>query len=271
MSRSDSFVLPRAPLAAAGCSADADAERRRRRRSRRPSRSSTAAAVASSRSRASSASAARSRPQEDRRRRRRDRRAASSPRRSSAAAASSAGADLIRIAAAEVDAQAREAEANAAQIEARLGIAGGGRFDVERVPEVANATRRARAGAQADFERARRRSIDGKLLSQAEFDQRRAQIEAGRAAVRRRAATAPSSSTRRCWPRARASTLAQQGARRHRRARAVRRRRRRALRLGRRLRHPRHQGRVGDAHRPAARRADGARAVRLGGRRRAAR
>ena len=51
-----------------------------------------------------------------------------------------AGADLVRIAPAEAEAQAAEAEANVAQIEARLGLGGGAAtFDVDRVPEVANA------------------------------------------------------------------------------------------------------------------------------------
>ena len=44
------------------------------------------------------------------------------------------GGDLVRIAAVEAEAQAREAQANAAQIEARLGIANGAAFDAERVP-----------------------------------------------------------------------------------------------------------------------------------------
>jgi len=48
-------------------------------------------------------------------------------------------ATLIQIADAEVAAQAREAEANAAQIEARLGTASGAAFHVEQVAEVANA------------------------------------------------------------------------------------------------------------------------------------
>ncbi len=86
-----------------------------------------------------------------------------------------AGAALVRIAATEVEAQAREAEANAAQIEARLGLAGGGPFDVTRVPEVASA-QAARALARADFERARTLHA-AKLIAQAEFDQRSAQLE----------------------------------------------------------------------------------------------
>ena len=83
---------------------------------------------------------------------------------------------LVQIAATEVEAQAREAESNAAQIEARLGLAGGAAFDVERVPEVANA-RAAYQLARNDFGRAERLYQD-KLLSQSDFDQRSAQLEA---------------------------------------------------------------------------------------------
>lgn len=83
---------------------------------------------------------------------------------------------LIQIAATEVDAQAREAQANAAQIEARLGIDAGAAFEVERVPEVANA-RAAFELAKNEFSRAER-LYQGKLLSQSDFDQRSAQLEA---------------------------------------------------------------------------------------------
>ena len=83
---------------------------------------------------------------------------------------------LIEIASTDVEAQAREAEANAAQIEARLGLAGGAAFDVERVPEVANA-KAAYQLAQNDFGRAERLYQD-KLLSQSDFDQRGAQLQA---------------------------------------------------------------------------------------------
>jgi RND family efflux transporter MFP subunit len=87
-----------------------------------------------------------------------------------------ANAPLIQIASTDVEAQAREAEANAAQIEARLGLAGGAEFDVERVPEVANAKAAVQL-AQNDFGRAERLYKD-KLLSQSDFDQRSAQFEA---------------------------------------------------------------------------------------------
>jgi membrane fusion protein (multidrug efflux system) len=87
-----------------------------------------------------------------------------------------AGAELIRISAAEVSAQAEEAQANVAQIEARLGIANDAAFDVERVPEVANA-KAAHQLALTELARARQLS-DQKLLSASEFDQRAAQAEA---------------------------------------------------------------------------------------------
>lgn len=88
------------------------------------------------------------------------------------------GSDLIRISPAEAQAQATEAEANAAQLEGRLGLSGGAEFDIDRVPEVANA-RAQQTLAHGDFERARM-LFEKKLLSQAEFDQRSAQAEVAR-------------------------------------------------------------------------------------------
>ncbi len=85
---------------------------------------------------------------------------------------------LIEIADAEVAAQAREADANAAQIEARLGIASGATFDVDRVPDVANA-RAAFELAKTEFERTRMLQ-ERQLVSQSDFDQRQAQVEAAR-------------------------------------------------------------------------------------------
>jgi membrane fusion protein, multidrug efflux system len=85
---------------------------------------------------------------------------------------------LIRISPAEADAQASEAEANAAQIEARLGLKSGVDFDANAVPEVQNA----RAGfelAQNEFNRIRS-LLDEHVVSQSEFDQRRTQMEAAR-------------------------------------------------------------------------------------------
>src|SRR5207249_7342011 len=48
------------------------------------------------------------------------------------------GAELVRLSSTETDAQLKEAEANAAQIEARLGLTSNA-FDVNAVPEVQNA------------------------------------------------------------------------------------------------------------------------------------
>jgi RND family efflux transporter MFP subunit len=86
------------------------------------------------------------------------------------------GDELIRIAEAEVGAQAQEAQANVGQIEARLGLAENGTFQIDRVPEVANAKASSDL-ARADFERARILN-EKKLLSQADFDRGRTQAEA---------------------------------------------------------------------------------------------
>ena len=88
------------------------------------------------------------------------------------------GAPLIRIAATEMEAQVAEADANAAQIVGRLGLADGSEFTVDKVPEVANA-RASLALAEGDFERAQM-LFDRKLLSKADFDQRTAQAEVAR-------------------------------------------------------------------------------------------
>jgi membrane fusion protein (multidrug efflux system) len=88
----------------------------------------------------------------------------------------SPGAELVRISAIETDAQLKEAEANAAQIEARLGITPGASLDVNAVPEVQNA----RAGAdlaQAEFARIKS-LLDQRVVSQSEYEQRRMQMEA---------------------------------------------------------------------------------------------
>ena len=87
------------------------------------------------------------------------------------------GAELIRISDAEVRAQVQEAEANAAQIQARLGFANAS-FDIDHVPEVANA-KASDDLAQADFARARMLN-DRQLLSAADFDRSRTQAEAAR-------------------------------------------------------------------------------------------
>jgi membrane fusion protein (multidrug efflux system) len=90
----------------------------------------------------------------------------------------SQGAELIRLSPTETDAQLKEAEANAAQIEARLGLDRGGTFDANAVPEVQNA----KAGydlAQAEFGRIKS-LLDQHVVSQSEYDQRRTQMEAAR-------------------------------------------------------------------------------------------
>jgi RND family efflux transporter MFP subunit len=90
----------------------------------------------------------------------------------------SEGAALIRISDTEVRAQVQEAEANAAQIQARLGFGAGGSFDIDRVPEVASA-KASNDLAEADFARARMLN-ERQLLSAADFDRSRTAAEAAR-------------------------------------------------------------------------------------------
>ena len=89
-----------------------------------------------------------------------------------------AGAVLIRISATEADAALREADANAAQLEARLGLAAGQAFDPVRVPDVLNA-KAALDWAEADFNRIKA-LVDQKVVSQAEYEQRLTQVQAAR-------------------------------------------------------------------------------------------
>jgi RND family efflux transporter MFP subunit len=89
-----------------------------------------------------------------------------------------AGTLLVRISAEEASAQLLEAQANASQIEARLGLAPGSPFDPRRVPEVMNAQASVDL-AEAEFGRIRS-LLDQKVVSQSEFDQRRTQVEAAR-------------------------------------------------------------------------------------------
>jgi membrane fusion protein (multidrug efflux system) len=90
----------------------------------------------------------------------------------------SQGAELVKLSSIETDAQLKEAEANAAQLEARLGLSAGAAFDVDAVPEVRNA----KASAElAESEFARIKSLlDQRVVSQSEYDQRRTQAEAAR-------------------------------------------------------------------------------------------
>lgn len=89
-----------------------------------------------------------------------------------------AGAVLVRISTSEAAAQLQEAEANAAQIEARLGLKPGAAFDASIVPDVINAQANLEF-AEAEFSRIRS-LLEQKVVSQSEFDQRRAQVEAAR-------------------------------------------------------------------------------------------
>jgi RND family efflux transporter MFP subunit len=88
------------------------------------------------------------------------------------------GAVLVRLSATEADASLREAEANAAQLEARLGLAVGQPFDPARVPDVLNA-KAALDWAEADFTRIKA-LLDQKVVSQAEFDQKLTQVNSAR-------------------------------------------------------------------------------------------
>ena len=88
------------------------------------------------------------------------------------------GAMLIRISPSETAAQLQEADANAAQIEAKLGLMPGQPFDRMKVPDVMNA-KASLDLAEAEFNRMRS-LVDQKVISQSEFDQRRTQLEAAR-------------------------------------------------------------------------------------------
>ncbi len=88
------------------------------------------------------------------------------------------GIELIRISSVETDASLKEAEANAAQIEARLAQPATSGFDVNRVPEVANA-RANFALAESEFGRIEKLLAE-RVVSQSEYDQRKTQVEAAR-------------------------------------------------------------------------------------------
>ena len=93
-------------------------------------------------------------------------------------AAVAQGAVLVRISATETSAQLQEAEANAAQIEARLGLTAAESFDPKRVPDVMNA-KASLDLAEAEFGRIKS-LLDQKVVSQSEYDQRRAQVDVAR-------------------------------------------------------------------------------------------
>lgn len=88
------------------------------------------------------------------------------------------GATLIRVSPTESEAQLKEAEANAAQIEARLGISSGGALNVDAVPEVMTA-KASYDLAQNEFNRIKS-LLEQRVVSQSEYDQRRTQMEATR-------------------------------------------------------------------------------------------
>jgi RND family efflux transporter MFP subunit len=87
-----------------------------------------------------------------------------------------AGSVLVRVSATEADASLREAEANAAQLEARLGLQPGQPFDPTRVPEVLTA-KASLDWAEADFNRIKA-LLDQKVVSQAEYDQKATGVRA---------------------------------------------------------------------------------------------
>jgi len=84
----------------------------------------------------------------------------------------------VRISTSESSAQLQEAEANAGQIEARLGLSPGQSFDPRRVPEVLNA-QASLDWAEAEFARIQS-LLDQKVVSKSEWEQRRTQVEAAR-------------------------------------------------------------------------------------------
>jgi len=90
----------------------------------------------------------------------------------------SQGAVLARISATETSAQLLEAEANAGQIEARLGLSAAQSFDPKRVPDVMSA-KASLDWAEAEFGRIKS-LLDQKVVSQSEYDQRRSQVDAAR-------------------------------------------------------------------------------------------
>ena len=86
------------------------------------------------------------------------------------------GSPLITLSQVEAQAAVSDAEASVAQLEARLAIEPGEPFSIDKVPEVA-AAKATRDLAGAEFDRIRS-LLEQKVVSQAEFDQRRTQVEA---------------------------------------------------------------------------------------------
>src|SRR6185436_7521747 len=71
-----------------------------------------------------------------------------------------------------------EAQANAAQLEQRLGLTDGAAFNIDRVPEVSNARANVTL-AEGDYDRAKM-LFQKELLSKADFDKASAQAEVSR-------------------------------------------------------------------------------------------
>ena len=170
------------------------------------------------------------------------------------------GALLVRISPAETAAQLQEADANAAQIEAKLGFVAGQPFDRMRVPDVMNA-KSSLDLAEAEFNRMRS-LVDQKVISQSEFDQRRTQLEAARQNYQASLNLADQSYRSLEAARARVA-LARKAVADTVRPRTVDRARRRTGRERWRLRHPWPARRHGRADRSPARRAHDPRAARV--------
>jgi RND family efflux transporter MFP subunit len=88
------------------------------------------------------------------------------------------GALLIQLSTEQTNAQAKEAEANEAGIVAKLALNEGRDFDVERVPDVANAKANL-VLAEANYTRFKS-LLDQRVVSQAEYDQQNSVVEAAR-------------------------------------------------------------------------------------------
>ncbi len=164
-----------------------------------------------------------------------------------------AGTVLVRISGTEADAQLREAEANASQIEARLGLTASQPFDPIHVPEVMNA-KASLDWAEAEFNRIKS-LLDQRVVSQSEYRAAADASPGGATAIpggaERRAAVVPIARRR-----PRPHRPGAQGVGGHVGPGAVCRPRRRAPREHRRLRDKRNQGRHGGEDRSSPRRAD---------------
>ena len=85
----------------------------------------------------------------------------------------------MRISPTETDAQLKEAQANAAQLEARLGLTGRTAASTSTPSRKCRTRRRRSTWPRAEFNRIKS-LLDQRVVSQSEFDQRRTQMEAAR-------------------------------------------------------------------------------------------